>query len=142
MKVKIKRIDKSIPLPSYQTKGAVCFDISARKKTIINPGEIKLIPSNIIVKVPRGYMLLIAPRSSTPRKFGLLSPHGIGIIDQDYCGPRDEIMFQVYNFKKEPVTIKKGERIAQAVFVKIEKGDWEEIEKIKEKTRGGFGSTG
>lgn len=142
MKVKIKRIDKSLPLPVYHTKGAVCFDIIARVSKTIKPKEIAKIPGNIIVKVPEGYMLLIAPRSSTPTKLGFLMPHSIGILDQDYCGPEDELQVQVYNFTEKPIEIKKGDRIAQAVFVKIAKYEWQEIEKIQEKTRGGFGSTG
>ncbi len=142
MKVKIKRIDKSLPLPVYQTKGAAGFDILARETTEIKAGEIALIPGNVIVKVPDGYMLLLVLRSSTPRKKGLLKPHGIGILDNDYCGEGDELMTQVYNFTGKTVTVEKGERIAQGIFVRIDKFEWEEIEKMDEKTRGGFGSTG
>lgn len=141
MKVKIKRIDKSIPLPVYETDGAVGFDISAREDSAIQPGEIVLVPSNLIVEVPKGYMLIVASRSSTPRKKGVMQPHGFGIIDHDYCGPEDEIKIQVYNFTKEPVSIKKGDKIAQGVFVRIDKFDWEEIDEIKTESRGGFGST-
>lgn len=142
MKVKIKRVDKSIPLPVYETDGAVGFDISAREDFVIQPGEITLVPSNIIVEVPKGYMLIVASRSSTPRKKGVMQPHGFGIIDHDYCGPEDEIKIQVYNFTDGAVEIKKGDKIAQGVFVRIDKFDWEEIDEIKVKSRGGFGSTG
>lgn len=142
MKVKIKRIDKSIPLPVYETDGAVGFDISAREDFTVRPKEIVLVPSNIIVEVPKGYMLIVASRSSTPRKKGVMQPHGFGIIDHDYCGPEDEIKIQVYNFTDGAVEIKKGDKIAQGVFVRIDKFGWEEIDEIKVKSRGGFGSTG
>ncbi|MFA5947893.1 MAG: dUTP diphosphatase [Candidatus Gracilibacteria bacterium] len=142
MKVKIKRIDKSLSLPVYETSGSVGFDVMAREDTIINGKELGMVPSNLIVEVPSGYMLVIASRSSTPKKKGLLPPHGFGIIDHDYCGNNDEIKVLVYNFKDEKVEIKKGEKIAQGVFVRIDKFEWEEMDEISKESRGGFGSTG
>lgn len=142
MKVRIKRVDKSLPLPRYETDGSVGFDFLAREATEIAPQSIGLIPGNVIVEVPSSFMLVVASRSSTPRKKGLLTPHGIGIIDHDYCGPEDEIGIQVYNFTNEIVTIEKGDRVAQGVFVHIDKFDWEEVEEMSRPTRGGFGSTG
>lgn len=142
MKVKIKRIDKSLPLPVYETGGSVGFDIIAREDKEIAPKEILMIPSNLIIEVPKGHMLIVASRSSTPAKKGLLPPHGIGIIDHDYCGPEDEIKVLVYNFTENPVVIKRGDKIAQGVFVKINKFKWKEVDEIYRKSRGGFGSTG
>ncbi|MBT4384175.1 dUTP diphosphatase [Candidatus Peregrinibacteria bacterium] len=142
MKVKIKRVDPSLPLPVYETDGSVGFDILARETTTISSGTIELIPANIIVEVPKGYMLVVASRSSTPRKTGLTPPHGFGIIDHDYCGPEDEIKIQVYNFSGEPVQIERGHKIAQGVFVRIDKFEWEEVDEMRSESRGGFGSTG
>jgi len=141
MKVKIKRIDKSLPLPVYETGGSVGFDFVAREDIEVKPDEIKLIPANVIVEVPKGYALILASRSSTPKKHGLTKPHGIGVIDNDYCGPKDEIKIQVRNFRKENVVIKKGVKIAQGLFVKTDQLQFEEVEEIKAKSRGGFGST-
>ena len=141
MKVKIKRIDKSLPLPVYQTKGSVGFDISAREDTVVPPKSVAIIPGNIIVETPPGYMLLLALRSSTPRKKGLHKPHGIGVIDNDYSGDNDEIGIQVYNSTDAEVKVEKGERVAQGIFVKIDKFEWEETDSMG-KSRGGFGSTG
>src|SRR5437867_3145459 len=142
MIVKIKRIDKSIPLPKYETTGAVCFDLLARTRIEIAAHSLALIPTNIIIKVPRGYMFIVVPRSSTPKKKGLLIPHGIGVIDQDYCGPEDEVLFQVLNFTDKTVVVEKGERLAQGCFVPVEKVEFLEVEKMTAKTRGGVGSTG
>lgn len=142
MTIKIKRLDKSLPLPEYATVGSVCFDLLARKKTEIMPHKTGLIPCNIIIETPSGCMFVVVPRSSTPKKKGLLIPHGIGIIDQDYCGPEDEVKFQVLNFTDEAVIVEKGERLAQGCFVPVEKVEFQEVQKINEKTRGGFGSTG
>ncbi|MBD3270074.1 dUTP diphosphatase [Candidatus Peregrinibacteria bacterium] len=142
-KVYIKRIDKDLPLPKYHTDGSVAFDLLARETTSIKKGDIALIPGNVIVKVPNGYMLTVVPRSSTPRKKGLLIPHGIGVIDQDYHGPEDEVLIQVLNFTDAEVIVEKGERIAQAVLVRIDKFEFEEVDDdIIKISRGGLGSTG
>jgi len=140
MKVKIKRIDKSLPLPEYHTSGAVAFDLVARETVIIEPNSIGRIPCNIIVEIPKGYMLLLKDRSSTPKKKGLLAT--VGFIDQDFCGDGDEIQKQFYNFQKVAVTVERGERLGQAAFVRIDQCEWEEVDAIDTKTRGGFGSTG
>ena len=141
MKVKIKRIDKTLPLPVYETSGAVGFDLIARVATTVEPRQIALIPCNVIVEIPAGYMLQVSPRSGTPRKKGLTSPHGVGIIDQDYSGPEDELGFLCYNFTDKPTTVERGEKVAQGVFVKVDRAEWQEVEEVQKPTRGGFGST-
>ncbi|MDP3729414.1 MAG: dUTP diphosphatase [bacterium] len=141
MKIKIKRIDASLPLPEYKTKGAVAFDIYSRTNEIVKPLEIKYLPSNLIIQVPKGYFLMIAARSSTHKK-GLFMAHGIGVLDQDYCGPEDEIFIPLYNFTKKKVMLEKGERIAQGILTPLQKAQWHEVSSIAKKSRGGFGSTG
>jgi len=141
VKVEIFRIDKSLPLPIYETEGSVGFDLLAREDVEIQPHAIELIPANVIVKTPKGFALFITSRSSTPRKKGLTQPHGLGVIDQDYCGGKDEIKIQVLNFTDELVKVQKGEKIAQGLFVRCERLEFEEIEEVKDETRGGFGST-
>ncbi|KKQ66015.1 MAG: Deoxyuridine 5'-triphosphate nucleotidohydrolase Dut [Candidatus Daviesbacteria bacterium GW2011_GWA2_38_24] len=141
MKVKIKRIDKALPLPEYHTPGSVAFDVLARETVTIEPNAIGRVPVNIIVEIPKGYMILLKDRSSTAKKKGLLNT--IGFIDQDFCGDEDEIQLQFYNFQKEPVTVERGERLGQGAFVRIDQAEWEEVESMNHnKTRGGFGSTG
>ncbi|OGJ44588.1 dUTPase [Candidatus Peregrinibacteria bacterium RIFOXYB2_FULL_33_20] len=140
--MRITRLDKSVPIPKYETSGAVGFDLASNENIEIKPEEIKLISTGLIIAVPKGYMLMIASRSSTPRKKGLMKPHGIGVIDQDYCGPNDEIKIQVYNFTKVTVKIEKGDRLAQGIFVRVDRFDFKEVQKIKKNNRGGFGSTG
>lgn len=142
MRIKIKRIDNTLPLPQYQTSGAVAFDLYSREDLTIAPKTIALIPTNLIIATPPGYMLTVVTRSSTPKKKGLLVPHGIGIIDQDYHGEKDEIMLQVYNFTDQEAAIARGERVGQAAFVRVDRGEWEETDEMKETSRGGFGSTG
>ena len=142
LKVKIKRIDKSLPLPVYQTAGAVAVDLYSRIDMTIAPKEIIPIPSNIIVETPPGYFFMVASRSSTPAKRGLVKPNGIGIIDQDFCGDQDEIRLLVMNITEQPVEVKKGDRLCQGLFVKIDRFEWNEVDVMPGKNRGGFGSTG
>lgn len=141
MKIKVQRVDKSLPPPKYHTKGSVGLDLYARVDTEIPEKSLGKIPTNLIIETPPGYMFLVSLRSSTPKKFGLLSPHGIGVVDQDYSGPEDEINILVYNFTKKIVIIKKGERVAQGIFIPIEKVEWDESNPPRKKSRGGFGST-
>ena len=140
MQVKIKRVDKSMPLPKYYSEGAVAFDLYSRCNIDIKPNSLQRIPTNFIIEIPKGYMLYIKDRSSTAKK-GLFAT--AGVIDQDFCGPNDEILFQVYNFSSKQVSISKGERIAQGMFLQIGKAHWQEVEELsRQKSRGGFGASG
>lgn len=142
MKIKIKRIDTTLPLPEYKTKGAAAFDIYAREDTIIKPSALGYIPTNLIIKTPPGHVLIMTSRSSTPKR-GLIIPHGIGIVDADYYGDADELQCLVYNITRKPVEVKRTERIGQALFVRLGRvTKWEEKTTLKKKSRGGFGSTG
>lgn len=144
MNVRITRLPyaKDLPLPKYESAGAVGFDFLASRDVTIAPGQIALIPTGLIIKTPPGYALILASRSSTPRKKGLKKPHGIGVIDQDYCGEKDEIQMQMYNFSNAPVTVARGEKIAQGLFVRVDQAQWQEVESVASPSRGGFGSTG
>ena len=141
MKLKIVRVDPTLPLPEYHTAGAVAFDFYTRVDATIAPHATMLFPSNFIIEVPPGYFLMIAARSSTHKK-GLIPANGVGVIDQDYHGPQDEIRLVLHNFTDQPVTVQKGDRLAQGIIIPIVKPEWEEVTAIKEESRGGFGSTG
>lgn len=140
MKVKIKRFDKTLPLPEYHTTGAVAFDLYSRIDAIIPPKTLERLPTNVVIAIPKGYMLEIKDRSSTLKKKGLLV--STGYIDNDYCGDSDEILLQVYNLTDDNVKIEKGERLGQGAFVKIEIAEWEEADVMGNGSRGGFGTTG
>ncbi|MEI8270557.1 MAG: dUTP diphosphatase [bacterium] len=140
MKIKIKRVDKTFPLPEYLTGGAVAFDLYSRIDAIILPKTLERLPTNVIVAIPKGYMLEIKDRSSTLKRKGLLV--STGYIDNDFCGGTDEILLQVYNLTEKEVRIEKGERLGQGVFVKIEIAEWEEVDIMNNNSRGGFGTTG
>ncbi|HLC44337.1 MAG: dUTPase [Candidatus Doudnabacteria bacterium RIFCSPHIGHO2_01_FULL_50_11] len=142
MKVKIIRVDKTLPLPEYKTEGSVAFDLYSRIDAAIKPREVVVLPSNLIIEVPPGHALILASRSSLAQKKGLVLRNAIGVIDMDYHGPKDEIGLQVYNFTEQPVMIERGERLMQGLIVPIVRAEWEEVGQIKDSSRGGFGSTG
>ena len=142
-RVRIRRLDPSVPLPEYQTPGAAGFDLAANGDTTIEPGRIALVPTGLVIEVPAGHFLAIFARSSTPLKKGLMIANGVGVIDQDYCGPADEIKIQVLNFTAAAIEVKRGDRLAQGLFLPVTRMDWEEAgEDLREGSRGGFGATG
>jgi dUTP pyrophosphatase len=141
MRVRVTRIDQSLPLPEYRTAGATGFDFKCRSGVTVESRSVALIPSNVIVCVPDGYVLLVTLRSGTPRRTGLTIPHGVGVIDADYCGPDDEIMIQVYNPTDSPISVHRGDRIAQGLLMPVSRLEWDEDSPLRNTSRGGFGST-
>lgn len=137
MKIKTKRIDKSLPLPDYE-KGAACFDFICREDVAIKPGEIKLVPLNSVIKLPASYTILIFVRSSTPIKKGLILANSVGILDSFYCGDKDELVAEFLNITSKDVEIKRGEILVQGMLIKHENVEWEEVDKMKDKGRGGY----
>jgi dUTP pyrophosphatase len=142
MRVRVTRIDRALPLPARATEGAVAVDLVTRVDTTIEPHSVGLVPANVVVSVPPGHVLVVALRSSTPRRLGLMCPHGFGVIDRDYCGPEDEIQVQVFNIRSDPVTVSRGDRIGQAFLLPVTPIEWEEVSGAGAVSRGGFGSTG
>lgn len=137
MKLKTKRVDKNLSLPEYET-GAACFDFVCREDAVIKPKEIKLVPLNSVIKLPEGYTVLIFMRSSTPLKKGVIMANSVGVLDSFYCGDSDEIITEFFNITDHDVEIKRGEILVQGMLLKHEVVDWEEVEKMEDKGRGGY----
>ncbi len=135
MRIRAKRFDKKFPLPKYE-KMAAGFDFYCRESAILKPGEMKAIPANVAMEIPDGYVLIVVPRSSTAHRKGLMMPHSIGIIDPFYRGDDEEIVLLFYNFTKDKVSIRKGDKIAQGILLKSEKVDFQEVEKLNKSKRG------
>ena len=142
MRLKITRLDPTIPLPAYGTDEAAGFDLAAASDITIGPGQIALVRTGLIIEVPTGHFLAIFARSSTPLKRGLVVANGVGVIDPDYSGPNDEVMIQVLNFTKADVVVRRGDRLAQGIVLPAPRVMWNEVEEIRGVTRGGFGATG
>ena len=142
MRLNIKRLDSTIPLPAYGTDEAAGFDLAAAHDLTVRPREIALVRTGLIIEVPTGHCLAIFARSSTPLKRGLQVANGVGIIDPDYNGPADEVMIQVLNFTTADVEIRRGDRLAQGIILPAPRVRWQEVTEIQQITRGGFGATG
>src|SRR3954467_3598409 len=128
LSVRIRRLTSRVPLPEYQTPGAAGFDLAASEDISVEPGTVALVPTGLVIEVPRGYFLGIFARSSTPLRRGLMVANGVGVIDEDYCGPADEVKVQVLNFTQAPVTVTRGDRLAQGLIIPIARAEWEETD--------------
>jgi dUTP pyrophosphatase len=141
MHIRVKRFDKDLPLPKRHTEGAAAFDLVARETVTIPAHAVGYVPLNLAIETPPGHFMMLAARSSTHKK-GLIPANGFGIIDPDFSGDNDEIKIPLLNFTDAAVTVERGDRIAQAMFVKFGDYEWEEVDTMPNKTRGGFGTTG
>jgi dUTP pyrophosphatase len=139
--VRITRLREDVPLPGYQTAGAAGFDIAAAADVAIEPGQVTLVPTGLVIEVPPEMFLAVFARSSTPLKRGLIVANGVGVVDSDYCGPADEVKIQVLNVTTSTVVVRAGDRIAQGIFLPATRVVWDEAELAKAASRGGFGST-
>ena len=142
MRLKIKRLDLTVPLPAYGTPEAAGFDLAAAHDITVAARSIALIRTGLIIAVPPGHFLAIFARSSTPLKRGLIVANGVGVVDPDYSGPEDEVMIQVLNVTDRDATVTRGDRIAQGIILPAPRITWEEVDEIRSITRGGFGATG
>ncbi len=136
-------LNQGIKLPKRATRASAGYDLASAEDLVIPAGEIRLVPTGLKVVMPPSEALFVFPRSSLGIKKGLIMSNGVGIVDADYHGNPDNeghIMVPLYNLTKEAVTLTKGERIAQGVFMRYEKTSDDETDDI---TRlGGFGSSG
>ncbi|AAM24606.1 MAG: Deoxyuridine 5'-triphosphate nucleotidohydrolase [Caldanaerobacter subterraneus] len=143
--LKIKRTEdaKDLPLPAYMSEGAAGMDLYANVKgeVTINPGEVELIPTGIQIELPPNYEAQIRPRSGLALNYGITLLNTPGTVDSDYRG---EIKLIVINLGKQPVTIKRGQRIAQMVINQVVRPKIIEVEELSETERmdRGFGHTG
>jgi dUTP pyrophosphatase len=140
--VRIRRLSPHVCLPQYATSGSAAFDLAASETLLVAPGEVRLVPTGLVIEVPRGMFLGVFARSSTPLKRGLMVANGVGVVDSDYCGPADELKIPILNFTSDPVTVETGDRLAQGIILPSPQLLWEEVDDLRGRSRGGFGSTG
>ena len=142
MKVLITRLDDDLPLPTYAKSGDAGADVHSRIDLIIEPGERALVPTGISIAIPDGYAAFAHPRSGLAIKHGVSMVNAPGTIDAGYRGELQIIL--INHDLKERFIIKRGDRIAQLVFQKVERAEFIEVEELPGSGRGtgGFGSTG
>ena len=139
--IKIKYFTDKIEKLTYIGGKSDWIDLRSAEDVVLKKGEFKLIPLGIAMELPEGYEAHLVPRSSTYKNFGIIQTNSIGVIDHSYCGEEDEWKMSAYALRD--TVIHKNDRICQ--FRIIEKQpDFElvTVEHLKEKSRGGFGSTG
>ena len=143
--LKVKRLGNNadLPLPSYQSDGSSGLDLCAAvtNNLTLQPGDIKLIQTGLSISLPEGYEAQIRPRSGLALKHGLGFVNAPGTIDADYRG---EIGVIAINWGKKPLTVKRGERIAQMVIHRVSKAIVKEVKELDttQRGKGGFGHSG
>ena len=142
MAVLIKRLDPSVPLPTYAKAGDAGADLATRIDFTIQPGERMLVPTGISIALPNGYVALVHPRSGLAIKHGISMVNTPGTVDAGYRGELQVIL--INHDLTQPVSFKKGDRIAQLVIQKVERAQFVEVENLpgSERSADGFGSTG
>ena len=117
------------------------IDLRAGKEIIMRAGEYKPIPLGVAMELPKGYEAIIAPRSSTFKKYGIMMANSIGIVDESYKGENDEWHFPAYAVRDTMIAA--DERICQFRIVKHQpKIGFKQVTRLGNRNRGGFGSTG
>lgn len=144
LKVRIRRLEGNpdLPLPSRATPHSAGFDVRSSELDFeLSPGEIRPVPTGLIMELPLGVECQVRPRSGLAARHGITLPNSPGTIDPDFRG---ELKVLLQNTGGESVTIRRGDRIAQLVFARFEAPEITEDEELTDTQRGegGFGSTG
>ena len=141
--IRRKEGTEDLPLPAYMSEHASGMDLYAavEEPVVLQPGDVKLIPTGLFIALPPGFEAQIRPRSGLALKHGITVANTPGTIDADYRG---EIGIILSNISREPFTIQRGERIAQMVIQKVERVVWDQREEldVTDRDDGGFGHTG
>lgn len=139
--IKIKYHSDKIEKLDYIAGKSDWIDLRAAEEVVMEAGEFRLISLGISVQLPKGYEMIIAPRSSTYKNFGLIQTNSIGIVDESYCGDNDILRMPVKADRHTEIHI--NDRICQ---FRIQEHQphiiFEEVEHLDGADRGGFGTTG
>jgi dUTP pyrophosphatase len=142
VEILIRRLDASVPLPSYAHPGDAGADLTTTVDVELKPGERAMVPTGISIALPDGFVALVHPRSGLAAKFGVSIVNAPGTVDAGYRG---EIKVMLINLDPaEPVVLRRGDRIAQLVIQRFEHASFVEVDTLPESVRGegGYGSTG
>jgi len=135
--------EQGVVIPKRATDSSAGYDLASIEDVMIEPGQIKMIPTGLKVIMPKTEALFIFARSSLSIKKGLIMSNSVGVVDADYYGNPDNeghLMVSLMNVRTEPVQIMKGERIAQGIFIRYEKTTDDQTN--GNVRLGGFGSSG
>jgi dUTP pyrophosphatase len=142
LEVAVLRLDADLPLPAYAHPGDAGADLVTTVDVTLAPGERALVPTGIALALPEGYVAFVQPRSGLAARHGLSIVNTPGTVDAGYRG---EIMVLLVNHDpSEPVTLRRGDRVAQLIVQRVEHARFVEVDELPDSARGagGYGSTG
>jgi dUTP pyrophosphatase len=142
LEILVTRLDPAAGLPSYAHRGDAGADLTTTVDVRLEPGERALVPTGIGIALPEGYVALVHPRSGLAARFGVSIVNAPGTVDAGYRG---EIKVLLVNLDpREPVVLRRGDRIAQLVVQRVEHAQFVEVDRLPGSVRGegGYGSTG
>jgi dUTP pyrophosphatase len=142
LEISVLRLDPDLPLPAYAHPGDAGADLVTTVDVTLAPGERAMVPTGIALALPEGFVALVHPRSGLAARHGLSIVNTPGTIDAGYRG---EIKVMLINHDpKEPIELRRGDRIAQLVVQRFEQARFVDVEVLPESVRGagGYGSTG
>lgn len=141
MELKVKRIDKSVPMPRYAKKGDAGFDLRCTEGVTIQPHETVMVGTGIAVEIPDGHVGLCFPRSGIASHRGVNLANCVGVIDSCYRG---EVKAPLHNIGSVEQVIAEHERVFQMIVMRFDTCEFVEVDELSETERGdgGFGSTG
>lgn len=139
--IRIKYFTDKIDRLTYIEDKSDWIDLRAAEQVDIKAGEFKLIPLGVAMELPAGYEAHVVPRSSTFKNFGIIQTNSMGVIDETYCGDHDQWFFPAYALRDTVIHI--NDRICQFRIMEHQPAlDFQEVEVLDNKDRGGIGSTG
>lgn len=138
----VHRLDPGLPLPGYAHPGDAGLDLHARETVTLAPGQRRLVPTGVAIALPPGHVGLVHPRSGLAVRHGVGMVNAPGTVDEGYRGELQVIL--VNHDPREPVTLERGDRIAQLVVQHVEHVQVVEVDALPDTARGtgGFGSSG
>jgi dUTP pyrophosphatase len=142
LQIAVVRLDPGLPLPSYAHPGDAGADLMTTVDVTLEPGERRVVPTGVALALPEGYVGLVHPRSGLAARHGLSIVNAPGTIDAGYRG---EVKVCLVNLDRSaPITLARGDRVAQLVVQRVERAAFVEVEALDASVRGagGYGSTG
>ena len=146
--IDLKILDEPFPqqyeLPAYATNGSAGLDLRACIDSDITlaPGQTELIATGLAIHIKNPQITaMILPRSGLGHKKGLVLGNLVGLIDSDYQG---QLYVSCWNRSQQPVTLNRGDRMAQLVFVPVIQVQFNQVSSFDDSHRGsgGFGHSG
>jgi dUTP pyrophosphatase len=142
VEVLVQRLDPGVPLPAYALPGDAGADVVTTVDAELAPGERAVLPTGLALALPEGYAVFVHPRSGLAARCGMSLVNAPGTVDAGYRGEISVLL--VNHDPAEAVELRRGDRIAQLVFQRVEHAVLTEVDALPESVRGsgGYGSTG